>query len=120
LKFRSTGPKLSRKPIDTGKEPGTIGHRLEVDDLQIIEVTIGSYADDQTIPASLFEAFPNLVSLFAGDQNIRVIKPKTFVNAKLEVLRMNYHWIQKLEAKTFEGLKNLRTLSTFDERRIFD
>jgi Leucine-rich repeat (LRR) protein len=110
LKFRSTGPKLSRKPIDTGKEPGPIGHRVEVDDSKIFELTIGSGAGDQTIPASLFAAFPNLVRLFASEQKIRVIKPKTFVNAKLEVLRMNYHWIQKLEANTFEGLKNLEQL----------
>jgi Leucine-rich repeat (LRR) protein len=111
LKFRSTAPKSTGKPIDADKEPGPIGHRLEVDDLRIFELTIGSGAEDQTIPASLFAAFPKVLRLFASEQNIRGFKPKTFVNAKLEVLRMNYHWIQKLEANTFEGLNNLEVLS---------
>jgi Leucine-rich repeat (LRR) protein len=111
LKFRSTGPKFSGKPIDAEKEPGTIFHRVEVDDSRIFELTIESNAGDQTIPASLFVAFPNILRLFASKQNIRGLKPKTFVNAKLEVLRMEYHWIQKLEANTFEGLKNLEDLT---------
>ncbi len=110
LKFRSTAPKFSGKPINSDEKPGSIGYRLEVNDSRIFELTIESNADDQTIPASLFAAFPNILRMFAIAQNIRVIKPKTFVNAKLEVLRMNHHWIQNLEANTFEGLKNLRTL----------
>jgi Leucine-rich repeat (LRR) protein len=104
--------KFSSKPTDTQKELGNrlMVYRVEVNDSQIFEVTIESNADDQTIPASLFTAFPNLVRLFADRQNIRVIKPKTFENAKLEYLGIDYHRIQKLEANTFEGLKNLRTL----------
>jgi Leucine-rich repeat (LRR) protein len=105
LKFRSTAPKLS------DNEPGPIGHRQEVDDSRIFELTIESFAEDQTIPASLFTAFPNILRLFADDQNFRGFKSKTFVNAKLEYLGMDYHSILKLEANTFEGLKNLRTLS---------
>jgi hypothetical protein len=111
LKFRSTAPKFFGKPTDSEKEPGPIGHRLEVNDSHIFELTIESGAEDQTIPASLFTAFPNILRFFASEQKIRVIKPKTFVNAKLEVLRMNYHWIQKLEANTFEGLGNLEDLT---------
>jgi insulin-like growth factor-binding protein complex acid labile subunit len=112
LKFRSTGSKLTGKRTSAGKEPGIkpIGQRQEVDDSRIFELTINSGADDQTIPASLFTAFPNIKHLFASEQNIRGFKPKTFVNAKLEVLRMNYHWIQKLEANTFEGLKKSEQL----------
>jgi Leucine-rich repeat (LRR) protein len=108
LKFRSTAPKFFVNPIGSEKEFGHRSiHRVEVNDSRIFELTIESDAEDQTIPASLFAAFPNIVHLFASEQNIRVIKPKTFINAKLEILRMNYHWIQKLEANTFEGLKKL-------------
>ncbi len=108
LKFRSTDSKLSGKPIDTVKESGPI---RDANDSRIFELTIKSNAEDQTIPASLFAAFPNILRLFASQQKIRGFKPKTFVNAKLEYLKLDYHWVQKLEANTFEGLKNLRTLS---------
>jgi hypothetical protein len=108
LKFRSTVP--NHKPIDSDKEPGPIGYRVEVDDSDIFKVTIESNAEDQTIPASLFTAFPNLLRLSASEQNIRGFKPKTFVNAKLEFFDLEDHWIQKLEANTFKGLKNLEQL----------
>jgi Leucine-rich repeat (LRR) protein len=104
FKFRSTAPKFS--DVVHGSKPDRVAN-----DSQIFELVIESMAEDQTIPASLLAAFPNLVRLFAEDQNIRGIKPKTFVNAKLEYLGMDFHWIQKLEANTFEGLKNLDQLS---------
>jgi hypothetical protein len=69
LKFRSTAPKFSGKSIDTEKEPEfklILKVPVSVNDLDIAQISIESNADDQTIPASLFTAFPNVRHVYAG------------------------------------------------------
>jgi Leucine-rich repeat (LRR) protein len=74
--------------------------------------TVKFYTDEApTIPASVFTTFPNVKELRMVKEKLRVIKPKTFINAhNLKVLNLHYHQIKRLEAKTFEGLAKVETL----------
>jgi Leucine-rich repeat (LRR) protein len=113
VKFNLIPPKHAGVSFDEEPESGPDTSRTVVNNSYIGEITIESNAEDQTIPASLFATFPNIRHIFAGEQNIRGIKPKTFVKntKKVVILVLDSHWIQKLEANSFEGLKNLENLS---------
>jgi Leucine-rich repeat (LRR) protein len=77
-----------------------------------IEAVIFYVDEVQTIPASVFTTFPNLVGLRMFKENVRLIKPKTFINAQnLQVLDLEYNRIKRLEANTFEGLAKVENLT---------
>jgi hypothetical protein len=57
-----------------------------------------------SIPAELFEKFPNLQWLTANEQEIREIKADTFKNAKkLALVDLDRNFLSTLDVDTFRG-----------------
>jgi hypothetical protein len=75
----------------------------DTDDLKITTVEF-SGSSIHSIPAELFEKFPNLEWLSADEQGIREIKKDTFKNAKkLETIDLVRNSLSTLDVDTFRG-----------------
>jgi Leucine-rich repeat (LRR) protein len=73
-------------------------------DVETITKVQFSGSSIHSIPAELFEKFPNLQWLSANEQGIREIKANTFKNAKkLETIDLARNSLSTLDVDTFRG-----------------
>ncbi len=90
--------------IGANETVSTIKTDPEDTDAETITKVQFSESSIHSIPAELFEKFPNLQGLSANEQEIREIKADTFKNAKkLEQVDLEKNLFGVLDVDTFKG-----------------